>query len=92
MDRRWKKQGLSLLGVLLFLFISSANFFHTEKTISEDGQCPACNLQKSASFVEFITVFQPDIPEFSYQIYIGNDHRYIFIFKSLTSSRDPPSC
>jgi len=86
-----KRQGLSLLGVFLFLFISSANFFHTEKTLVEDGKCPACNLQKSASCAEYISVFLPDIVEFSYQLQISNDHKYISILKPLTFSRDPPS-
>jgi hypothetical protein len=86
-----KRQGLSLLGVFLFLFISSANFFHTEKTPVEDEKCPACRLEKSTCSIEYVNALLPQIPEFNSYLQIENDHKYISILKPLTFSRDPPS-
>jgi hypothetical protein len=86
-----KRQGLSLLGVFLFLFISSANFFHMEKTPVEDEKCPACRLERSTCSIEYVYAPLPQIPEFNSYLQIEDNHKYIFIFNTLTASRDPPA-
>jgi len=89
LDRKKQIFNLSIL-FLFVLIVSFANFFHTEKTLFEDKQCPACNLQKSTQATGHIHFFHLPLPTSFEILQIEESPDYIYIFIFHSSSRAPP--
>jgi hypothetical protein len=88
-DQKKKASNLVIL-IFFFLTISFANFFHTEKTLFDNDDCPACRLLKSTqatSQIHFFHFAQPALLEILQIIELFN---YSYIFVLYPSSRSPP--
>lgn len=76
--------------ISFLLTTSFANFFHTEKNLFDNDQCPACNLQKSTKATTQIHFFH--FAELALleilQIIETFNYSYILVFHP--SSRSPP--
>jgi hypothetical protein len=85
------KKPFNLTFLFLFLFIISfANFLHTEKTLSEDNNCPACQFQHSSLTTAHINFFS--VPSLSFFCVFRSfeSFNYDFIFSVPANSRSPP--
>jgi hypothetical protein len=90
MNTNYKKR-FNLTFLLIFLFIIlSANFLHTEKTLSEDDNCPACQFQHSSLTTAQINFFSLPTPSFFRLLKTFESFNYDFIFSLIPNSRSPP--
>lgn len=86
-----KKKIFNLAVFIFFLLITSfANFFHTEKSLFDNDQCPACNLQKSTKVTTQIHFFHFAEPVLLEILQIVEAFNYSYIFVLHPSSRSPP--
>lgn len=85
------KKPFNLTFLFLFLLtILSANFLHTEKTLSEDNDCPACQFQHSSLTTAHINFFSVPSLSFFYVLKSSESFDYDCIFSVPPNSRSPP--
>jgi len=90
MIKRYKKH-FNLTFLFLFLFIVLfANFLHTEKTLKEDDNCPACQFQHSSLTTAQINFFSLPTPSFFSILQTFESFNYALIFSIAPNSRSPP--
>jgi hypothetical protein len=90
MIKRYKKRfNLAFLFVFLFIVIF-ANFLHTEKTLTEDDNCPACQFQHSSLTTAHINFFSLPTPSFLRILKSFESFNYALIFSITPNSRSPP--
>ena len=82
------------IGLFLLLFfvstILSINFLHTETTVSEDDNCPACHFQNSSITTHQInTLFIPQ-PSISGILKTFEFFHYTYLYAIDPNSRAPP--
>lgn len=86
-----KKDILNLTILFTFLFFTLfINFFHTERHLTDNDNCPACNFQISTFTTHQIIFFilpHPDILGIL-KTYLSFNYHYIFVIEP--SSRSPP--
>ncbi len=90
MSKRNKKL-FNLAFLLVFFSITLfINFFHTEKTIARDDNCPACHFLSSAFATSQIHFFHlpPLSPLGIYKTFYSFDYASLFIIEP--TSRSPP--
>lgn len=82
---------LNLVFLSTFLFVTLfINFFHTETTIEENDNCPACHFQNfslATNHIHFFSLIPPSILGIFRFFYTFNYH-YIYIIEP--ASRSPP--
>ncbi len=84
-----KRFNLTFLFIFLFIILS-ANFLHTEKTLSEDNNCPACQFQHSSLTTAQINFFSVPSLSFLRVLKSFESFNYDFIFSITPNSRSPP--
>jgi len=90
MDTNYKKYSkLTILFIFLFITLA-ANFLHTEKTLTEDDNCPACHFQNSSLTIAQINFFSLPPPSFLSILKSFVSSNYTFIFSISPASRSPP--
>lgn len=80
---------------LVFLFIFTcvvlfANFFHTEKMLTQDDNCPACQFQHSSLTTAQINFFILTPPAFFNLFSSFESFDYDCFFSISSNSRSPP--
>ncbi len=83
----------SLIPIYLFIFLLVTlfiNFFHTEKTLAENDNCPACNFLHSSLTTNQINFFHLPSPSLLslFKTIESFDYEYILLLDP--SSRSPP--
>jgi len=76
--------------LLFLLVVLFANFLHTEKTLTEDNDCPACQFQHSSLTTAHINFFSVPTLSFFYVLRSFESFNYDFIFSVPANSRSPP--
>lgn len=85
------KDHLILTTLFLFLFITlSINFFHTEKTLTRNDNCPACQFQSSSLTTSQINFFHLTPPLLLGLLNSPESFNYAYILSIHPSSRSPP--
>jgi len=78
---------------LLVLFVTailSVNFLHSETTVSEDDNCPACHFQNSSITTQVINTFFIPQPSISGILKTIEFFQYTYLFAIHPNSRAPP--
>ena len=90
MESRYKKY-FNLIFLLLFIGVAlSANFLHTEKTLAQDDNCPACQFQHSSLTTAQINFFILTPPAF-FNLFKSQEFiPYICVIPVTLNSRSPP--
>ncbi len=82
---------LSLIFLFIFFLVTvSINFFHIEKTIIENANCPAGNFLHSTLTTAHINFFFMPAPGFLNLIQTVDFFHYNDLFAIHTRSRSPP--
>lgn len=90
MIKKYKKY-FNLAFLFIFLFVSLfINFFHTEKTIAKNDNCPACHFQNSSLITSQINFFFLPPPSVSGLFKSFESFNYTYIFVIEPASRSPP--
>ncbi len=85
------KQQLILIALFSFLFITlSINFFHTEKILTRNDNCPACQFQNSSLTTHQINFFHLTPPLLLGLLSPPESFNHAFILSIQPSSRSPP--
>jgi hypothetical protein len=80
---------LSVLFAFLFLTLF-INFFHTEKTLEENDNCPACHFQNSSLATCHINFFHLPPPSILGVLKFIKTLNYSFTYTIEPTSRSPP--
>ena len=89
-NNRQKRFNLAILFIFLFIILYT-NFLHTEKTLSEDDNCPACQFQHSSLSTAQINFFCVPTLSFFHFLKSYESFNYYFIFSLIPNSRSPPN-
>lgn len=90
MNKKNKKY-FNLLFLSLFLFITLfINFFHTEKTLERNDNCPACQFQHSSLTTSQINFFCLPPLSFLSTLQPLESFNYTYLFSIDPASRSPP--
>lgn len=85
------KRNLIPAFLFIFLFVTLfINFFHTEKTLTESDNCPACNFQNSSLTTSQINFFHLPPPSIFSIFKLTESFNYEYILLVDPSSRSPP--
>jgi hypothetical protein len=90
MSKRNKK--LFNLAFLLFylVIVLTINFFHTEKTLGRDDDCPACHFLNSSFTTSQINFFHLPLLSIIGILKTFESFNYLYLFIIEPSSRSPP--
>jgi hypothetical protein len=90
MERSYKKYSNLIFLFIFILVVLSVNFLHTEKTIKEDNNCPACQFQHSSLTTAQINFFILSPPAFLNLLTSQEFFNYVCFFAITSNSRSPP--
>lgn len=80
-----------LASLFLFLFVSLfVNFFHIEKTLSPNENCPACHFQHSSLTTNQINFFHLPLPSILGILKFLESFNHTYILSINPTSRSPP--
>lgn len=88
-----KGQRKSFIPIYLFIFLSVTlfvNFSHTEKTLTDSDNCPACNFQNSSLTTNQINFFHLPPPSLLSLFKLTKSFNFEYILFVNPSSRSPP--
>ncbi len=89
--QRNQKRYFNLGFLFVFIFIALfANFLHTEKTLKQDDNCPACQFQHSSLATAQINFFILSPPAFLNLLRSQESFHYFCYFPITSNSRSPP--
>lgn len=85
------KKYFNLAFLITFLFVSLfINFFHTEKTLTQNDNCPACQFQNSSITTSQINFFYIPPPSILSINKSSESFNYTHFFFVDPTSRSPP--
>ena len=85
------KRYFILASLFLFLLVSSLiNFFHCEKTLTRNDNCPACQFQNSSLTTNQINFFLLPPPSILGILKSLESFSHTFILSTNPTSRSPP--